>query len=217
MNAPRWMALGLSLFVASAQSVRAEVVFGNLGSDGSGGLSDTGTNFAGAATNKALAMGFTTGTNPDFLQLQSVTLGLFATSSGTLPRSVSIFSNAAGDPGSAVVTSGVVNVGDDAKYTFSFSNYQLTAGTSYWIVPEGPATWYLNEGESPPTVQNASGWSFVAGRRSTVGSAGPWLPGGSNLSVSVAAVPEPSTVALGVAGLAGLAGFRLRRRMTRGG
>lgn len=215
MSAPRWIALSFCLLLSSAAPLRAEVVFGNLGDDGSGSLSDTGTNFGGAASTQAIAVGFTTGSDSDFLQLQSVTLGLFATSSGTLQRSVSIFSDASGNPGSSLVTSGTVNVGDDAKYTFPFSNYQLAAGTSYWIVPEGSATWYRAEPEVSPSGRNESGWSFVAGRSSTVGSAGPWSSAATTFSVSVQAVPEPSTVALALVGVGGLIGVRLRRRMAR--
>jgi hypothetical protein len=84
----------------------AEVVFGNLGASGTGGLNGTNTDIVVSATTaglySGLAQGFTTGSNPAYLTLQSVKLGLFA-EPGVPDRFVSIFSNNSGVPGILVL------------------------------------------------------------------------------------------------------------------
>jgi hypothetical protein len=222
MNAPRWIALGLCFLVASAQSVRAEVVFGNLGNTGSGGLNGSNTDIVAVATQpgeySGLAQGFTTGSLTQFLKLESVVLGLFA-DSGVSARTVSLFSNNAGVPGTELVVSNAVSVGAQAKYTFGFSSYQLAANTSYWIVPQPDVSWHLSQPVAAPIGLNSSGYAYLGSAQKTFESANTWTSPADDtrFSISVQAVPEPSTVALGFAGVAGLAGFCLRRRMTRGG
>lgn len=205
------VAIVMSLLGILSQPARATVVFGNLGAAGTNSPSGTNTDFGPGDSNEiALAQGFTTGSSSQYLTVTSITLGLFATSSGTLNRTVSIFSDASGSPGSAVFTSAVVPVGNTGTYTFNFSNATLNPSTSYWVVPEGPASWYLNNGNSAPTGLNSSGYVSTGAKLQNPSSQ--WVsadfPG---YSVSVVAVPEPGTVGLlVVAGLAG--GFALIRR-----
>lgn len=199
--------------IGFANIATAEVVFGNLGATGTGALSSTNTDFGPTDGTRALAQGFTTGSSNDYLTLQSITLGLF---DNTIPdlRSVSIYSNNAGNPGTSLFTSSSQAVTTTNKYTFTFANSKLNANTTYWIVPEGPASWYLDAGITNPGEQNGSGYAYAGTRLSTVGTGGPWTSSGlTSYSVSIQAVPEPSTyclAAIGVGG-AGLMGWRRRK------
>jgi len=209
-----------ALFVAVsfgmvASSVQAEVVFGNLGPTGAGGLSSTQTDFGpGSATTAAIAQGFTTGAASTALELQSVTIGAFATSTGTLPRTVSIYSSSSNLPGTPQFTSSSTEVGNNAKYTFTFTGATLAANTSYWVVPDFsvPWTWVYEETDfTPPSQQNGSGYSYLGSSRIQNSNPGNWAAGPSAYSVSVSAVPEPSALGLAVAGL-GCCGISLARR-----
>jgi hypothetical protein len=217
MNALSKIAFGFFLLAASAESVRAEVVFGNLGPTGAGGLSSTQTDIGpGSATTTALAQGFTTGGASSNLQLESVTIGAFATSTGTLPRTISIYSNVANFPGSSLFTSAATQVGSNAKYTFNFTGAALSANTSYWVVPDFSVslTW-VNEAEdfTTPTQQNSSGYAYLGTARIQNNNPGVWasVPGLAGLSVSVVAVPEPSSIGLAIAGICA-GGVALARR-----
>jgi hypothetical protein len=202
------------LFATSALATPlTDVVYGNLGATGTAGLSDTNTDYGPTLATKRLAQGFTTGTSQQFLQLQSVTLGLF---SDEVPsaRTVGIYSDNAGVPGTLLYTSSSENVTSVGKYTFTFSNEQLAASTSYWIVPEAPASWYRDELESQPQGQNSSGWAWFGTKRETAPDT--WSNNPSSLSVAVQAVPEPSTYALAGIGLATAGLIRWRRRKAAG-
>lgn len=219
--------LALSVFIAGCLGsgfVRAapvtDVVFGNLGADGSGGLSSTNTDIGPAsATTLALAQGFTTGTASTRLQVTSVTIGAFV--DGTANRTVSIYDNVSNAPGSAVYTSSATSVSGQAKYTFNFSGANLTAGTSYWIVPDFGVDWsWYTEGtdSTQPSMQNASGYAYLGTKRQAALDPGSWVNTLLPYSLSVNAivpVPEPTTYALAVAGLGfvGLVGARRRGRV----
>jgi hypothetical protein len=199
--------------LVSGSIATAEVVFGNLGATGTAALSSTNTDFGPTDGTRALAQGFTTGSSNDYLTLQSITLGLFDNTSPDL-RTVSIYSNNAGSPGTSLFTSSSQAVTTTNKYTFTFANPKLNANTTYWIVPGGPASWYVENGFTNPTEQNGSGYAFVGTRLSTVGTGGPWTSSGlTSYSVSIQAVPEPSTYAMAAigAGVAGLMGWRRRK------
>lgn len=194
-------------------SAHADVVFGNLGTSGTGALGGTNTDFGPVDTGElALAQGFNTGTS-SLRDIQSVTLGLFVTNSGTSEnRTVSIYTDSAGSPGSILYTSQAVPVGNTGTYTFPFSNASLSASTPYWIVPSGPASWYLNTPDSTPAGLNSSGYSYTGTKRELP--SGGWTTPSPNLtsySVSVAAVPEPSAIALSGIGIAS-ALYAMRRR-----
>jgi len=209
------VALGV-LTAGSARVATAEVVFGNLGPTASGPLAATSTDILVSATAagqvSAIAQGFTTGNDSAFLTLQSVILGLFA-SGGDPNRTVSLYSNNAGEPGAELAVSSSVAVGAQDKYTFGFSNVPLLANTSYWIVPQSDVSWYVNAGFTNPAVQNGSGYSYLGTASQTFDSGGVWASSGlTSYSVSVQAVPEPSTYALAALGF-GVAGIvRARRR-----
>lgn len=196
-----------------SQPARATVVFGNLGAAGTDAISGTNTDFGPADTNEvSLAQGFTTGSSSQYLTVTSISLGLFATSSGTVNRTVSIFSDSSGVPGSAVFTSAATSVGNTGTYTFNFSNAVLSPSTPYWVVPEGPASWYLNNSNTAPAGQNSSGYASIGTKLQDTSSQ--WVnatfPG---YTVSVVAVPEPTTVGLlAAAGLTGASALFRRRR-----
>ncbi|MFM8413941.1 MAG: choice-of-anchor R domain-containing protein [Planctomycetota bacterium] len=194
-----------------SQPARATVVFGNLGAAGTDAISGTNTDFGpGDANERSLAQGFTTGSSSQYLTVTSISMGLFASSTGTENRTVSIFSDSSGVPGSAVFTSAVTPVGNTGTYTFNFSNAVLSPSTSYWVVPQGPASWYLNNSNTAPAGLNSSGYVSIGTKLQNTSSQ--WVnatfPG---YTVSVVAVPEPTSVGLlAAAGLAG--GFALVRR-----
>lgn len=192
----------------------AGVVFGNLGASGTGSLGGTNTDFGPSDTGElALAQGFTVGSSATELAVQSVTVGLFATSSGSVPLTVGIYDDNAGIPGSLIFTSGTVNVGNTGIYTFPFSGASLSVSTNYWIVPEGPASWYLNSDDTSPTGQNSSGYSYTSTKRKSPSSV--WTNPSPNLtsySVSVVAVPEPPALVLSGIGVASAVYFLRRRR-----
>ena len=194
---------------SAAQHASADVVFGNLGVSGTGALTNTSTD-VGPSLSFLLAQGFTAA-SPD-LAVTSVTLGLFG--DGTIPTTVGIFADNFGSPasGTPLFTSGFVDVSAKDKYEFSFSGASLTNGSTYWVIPLANVSWYT--AGPAPTVQNASGYAFVA-TAETDGSG--WVPAGSNrYSVSVSAVPEPSTYALSAIGIAAAGFARWRRRRSSG-
>lgn len=208
------------LGVLSTNVVRAEVVFGNLGAAGTDSLSATNTDYGGGLVSDpvvSLAQGFTTSSGTANKLVDSVTLGLFSSDSPSA-RTVSIYPNigsgTSARPGaSPLYTSASQNVTGVGSYTFSFTNALLSPSTPYWIVPSGPASWYLNLDESNPTDQNGSGWAYLATRRITNTSGGNWVNSSQPYSVSIAAVPEPSTYAMALAGLACAgASMRWKRR-----
>ena len=162
----------------------------------------------------ALAQGFTTGISD--LTLQSVTLGLFAASSpATLPRTVALYSSVSNAPGSLLFTSGTVNGGEQATYTFTSDATQLSPNTSYWIVPEQGSSWYLNAAETQPVTQNGSGYSYLGTRKQVVSDPGTWTNNALPYSVTVQAVPEPSTIVMAGLGIVGVAVLDHKRRQRR--
>ena len=194
-----------TLFSQSANAM--EVVFGNLGSDGNGSIGtlnmDIGTGLIDDAN--WVAEGFNTGTS-SFLTITSVTLGIWGTSSGTVPITVSIYegTGAPTEPdASPLYTSDVTNVGLQNRYQFNFTGGAvLLPSTSYFILAN-TGSWYYNANTLPaePTGQNSSGYTFVSTLQSNYTGttpAGPWITSESTrFSVSITAVPEPSTFALG--------------------
>ncbi len=191
------------------------MVFGNLGPTGAGAISDSGSDFGpSAASLKVLAQGFTTGSNTDFLTLQSVVLGAFYDNFVTENLTVGLYSNGGGNnPGTLLATSSPTSVGAKGKYTFGFSDYELSATTSYWIVPQFDVDWfwYINDAETQPEQQNSSGYGYLGTRRSNGTIAGTWSNTSQPYSLSVNAVPEPGTIGLAIAGICA-GGVALARR-----
>jgi len=201
-------AAALAAVTLCSFNARAEIVFGNLGPTGTSTLSETSTSFGPTLSTLALAQGFTTGTSN--LTVQSITLGLSAT--GTVSRTVSLYSDASLAPSALLFTSSPVQVGDQNKYTFNFSGADLAPGTSYWIVPEAGSRWYLNFNETPPAVLNASGYAYLGTKRQTITSPGTWVNSSLPYSVSIEAVPEPSSLVMAGLGIGGLAMLERTRR-----
>lgn len=201
-----------------SRNAQAEIVFGNLGATGTNALSTTTTDLGTQQANNVnwLAQGFNTGAASK-LVVDSVTLGIFGSNIGTVPLTVSIFSSTGGLPDQAIFTSNPTNVGLQDKYTFSFTGAVLQANTDYFVVPNG-GSWYLHTGSpAAPQGQNSSGYSYtrtVDSQAQTTTPAGPWTdPAISDrYSVSITAVPEPSTVGLAGIGILGVAIMRRRRK-----
>lgn len=206
---------------ATLSPARGGVVYGNLGPAGATPLGTTNTDL-GTGDPLApnwIAQGFKTGPNSTALTVNSVTVGLFATDSGTIPITVSIYakSNEGNFPeASPLFTSSPTNVGGTAKYVFGFSNAILSPNTTYWIVPND-GSWYHNTGSpAGPIEQNVSGYTYVDTLESlsTSGTpSGPWTDEevSARYSVSIQAVPEPAALGLIAGGVAGLFGLCRRR------
>ena len=194
-------ALAAALTLPTA--ARADVVFGNLGSTGAGAIAGTNTDYGPSDTDEVLiAQGFTVGGSATLLDVQSVTLGLFFDNVTTASRTVSIYNTSGTVPGSAIFTSSPVTIGSNAKYTFPFSGATLTTGSTYWIVPSGPASWYFNNGNTLPTEQNSSLYAYYDTLVQNPSSQ--WVDPvfASSYSVSIQAVPEPPAIVLSGFGIA---------------
>jgi hypothetical protein len=200
--------------VMAGVSAHAGVVFGNLGATGSGAIAGTNTDYGPLDTDERLiAQGFTVSGSATLLDLESVTLGLFFDNVATASRTVSIYSTSGTTPGSSLFTSNPVTVGVNAKYTFPFSGATLTPGSTYWVVPSGPASWYFNSGNTLPIEQNASTYTYFDTLVQNPSSQ--WVDPtfASSYSVSVVAVPEPPALVLaGIAVSAGILGIGRRRQ-----
>jgi hypothetical protein len=202
---------------------RAVIVFGNLGSSGTGAL-DTASQQITSTT--WLAQGFTTPVSGGLLNLESIVLGL-SVNSGSTDTRVQLFANSGGLPsGSALATVlGSVALNTPALYTFTLASpYLLSSGTTYWIVVSDPDigdqyNWVFNNAEINPSGQNGSGYLWAGTLRSLDGGAN-WTDRSANsqsdaafyLNASApAAVPEPGTWAA-AALLAGGAAFARWRK-----
>jgi len=204
----------LAMGVTFAAVAEAGVVYGNLGAAGTNPIGSTNTDYGPSdAFERVLAQGFQVGSSATSLDLQSVTVGLFATNSGSVPLSVAIYGDAAGQPGSLLHTSGTVNVGNTGTYTFPFTGVSLSTETSYWVVPQGGASWYLDATNTTPGGQNGSGYSYLGTLRQLPDLS--WTTPNPNLtsySVSINAVPEPHAFVLAGVGIATAVALVRRRR-----
>lgn len=195
-----------------ANVAESAVVYGNLGVSGTGAITNTNTD-VGPGVENFIAQGFTA-SSPD-LDVTSITLGLFGASEGSVPATIGIYADNFGQPAvSALYTSAVTNVGTTGLYNFSFTGAQLTNGSSYWVIPQTDVSWYT--AAPVPAGLNSSGYVFTQTVESS-SLAGPWASAGSNrYSLSVQAVPEPTTYALGAIGIAAAGFARWRRRRSSG-
>src|SRR5262249_20291654 len=149
--------------------------------------------------------------------LASVTLR-FTNVGGGEEAHVNLFSDNAGVPGSSLLAIG--NFVTQASSTFNYtvaapSAFTLQAGTTYWLETEGgPTSFPLNFWRR--TLSTATTGPGTLGAWATAPSAGSWTSAGTDAGrlqiqvdgTAVAAVPEPSGLALLAAGAAGLLGWR---------
>lgn len=184
-----------------------DVVLGNLGSSGTNTVGNFNDD-TGPALNSYIGQGFVV--SSPRTQLKSVSLWLQVTGTAASANTVvGILADNGGKPASVpLYASNSVSVGSKGLYEFTFPASILTAGSTYWAVPVGDVSWYLASGA--PTQQQGSGYSFVGTAQNI--SSGGWTPGLTEFySISVQAVPEPSTYALAAIGL-GVAGVLRHRR-----
>ena len=203
----KFLALALmAMAFFAAGPAQAGVVLSNMGANG---LTDTSgpTNTDILASNW-LASGFTTGA--DALKLDWVSIVGFNNDVGS--KTVAIYSDNAGSPGTLVATSSGTTVTSKDVYQFNFSGTNLAASTSYWVLPQVGLSWYIESANAAPTAQNASGFSYLGVKTST-NSGSSWNTSAFNytvgISASPAAVPEPAITSLVCVG--GIA--FMRRRM----
>lgn len=200
-------------FIGSAGTGYSEIVLSNpFGQVSTGNSTVSGSNY--------FATGFTTGTDANFLSLQSVNLSL-ATSGTTASATpvIQLFSGTA-KPTALVgsFSSVAVTVSTPTSFAFDYlGSASLLPSTNYWVVLSASVGqafgWYTTD--ETPSEQNSSGYAFIAGQKSSnAGSSWSSNPLASVGAVSITAVPEPSSIVL--AGLGVLAaGYQLRRRMKR--
>jgi len=193
------------------------VVFGNLNANGEKELGATSTLIGpGAGSEVWIAQGFNTGTSTSTLSIQSISLGL-ATLSESTSATVSIYSDNSGSPGSLLFTSSAVAVTGttQVRYDFPFSGANLTANTGYWAIPSAGVQWFqVAAAGGTPIGLNGSSYSGLGAIESdtTAIVPGEWFSSSARYSISVQAVPEPSTYALAALGLGAAGIVRARRR-----
>ena len=224
--------VGLVFACAGAATARAGiVVLGNLGSSGT----DTtnlvnnqsfylSTSDSNVATSKAYAQGFTTGTTNLSLTSASMFLNTRTVGSGTL--TLKLWENSGGVPGTELASASLAVSGTFALRTWNIT-HQFSPNTSYWLGFETFSGEYdgrpvmdpSNNVRINPSVQNASGYSWISAARIS-GTGGSWFAvpdsGTHNInldagSLTITAVPEPSQIVIALGGLATLGLWRLRR------
>ena len=212
---------GAALAVGSAN---AAVVFGNLGANGSGAVDPAGGTLITPTVWRALA--FTpNGTN---LVLNTATIGLDTSASGSAGIRLDLYSNNAGNPGTSLFnTSQTLNASTVAGPVTFTLNQTLTAGQTYWIVAQrdggtgnnNTLSWRRPSPNTAPTAQNLSGWVSVGAKTSnddggTWGSLTTGVAIGNAISLTASPIPEPGTwAAMAIfAGGAAYAGWRRRQQ-----
>ncbi len=232
-------AMALCLAVATLPSARAEVVYGNMGPSGTGSFSSgiyNPTNTSGTTTGvfRNLAMAFVTGSNSNFLDVTSVTLGLGTNVSASaqirtvqiLPNIFNGTSNVPDALGTPLGTSSPTTIAGftGVAYTFNFPTpVSLAANTQYWVVPvrieNQNYRWHqsgLGTSTSGAVAYNDSGYTRPAIATARQDNTNTWVTGGTlgNYALSVVAVPEPATLMLAAIGImiGGVAVARARSR-----
>jgi hypothetical protein len=190
-------------------SVQAQVVISNLPNTVTGGSFVTATEWK--------AMLFTTGSLPT--QLSSIALGLNPITSAPVTQhvSISIYSVSYATPATLLATTGLTAVAMSATggvYTFdSLPDLTFSASTSYALAISSDATgikWGRNANVSP-TTSDGFAYSNFLGTNDIGASWGTVTSSDNAFSITVCAVPEPSSYAL-LAGLTMLGMVATRRR-----
>jgi len=220
----RLLATSLCMIFAQSTNSRAIDIFSNLGTPDSSSNAAIGynspTNF-----NVIYAQGFTTGTS--LYDLNSVDLPLAVTGAGNGSPQLQIYSDNAGNPGTALnATFTNPTFGAQSLYNLSLSTpFAMSASTSYWLVlsdttaaSQTKFNWYYSDSFSAPTAQNGSGLTYLAAARSLNGGAAWTTNNGfaqTGITVNATAVPEPGTYVLGAIATGVMAAVTHRRRQKR--
>jgi hypothetical protein len=181
-----------ALAMVSTISAQAGVVYSNMGADG---LTDTSSVFndnADVTSGNLIASGFTTGSGARRLGQVSLVIQALGSPGN---KTVSIFSDNGGSPGSSLFTSNSVFVNGKGVYSFGFADTTvLAANTSYWVLPDTNLTWAINDDSDVPTAINGSGYTFLAAK-SSINGGSTWsnTDGAFTLSLNV---PEPALTSL---------------------
>ena len=183
----------------------------------------------------ALAQGFTTGSNTEFLKLTQIKLDLIpdtarATNSPLVQLWSNIGSGGADLPSSSLATftvqpalpGGIPFNSAASVYTF-VGSFDLQPNTNYWVVVRdasptvGKFGWDFNNTFATPSARTSnSGFTSLAGARSTSnGSTWSQNAAARSLAVELVAVPEPPTIILAGLGAAAVVGHGYRRRRLR--
>lgn len=217
-TAVRALLLALAIGIAApASRTSALEVYGNTGLANQGGtfLSDY----------NALAQGFTVGSTA--WTLQSVDIGFIfgaiAPTSGQV--TVALYDNASSNPGTQIGTfTNPTFVTGTALYNFAgfTGSTTLAANTQYWVVVTANATgpsnyqWTYSDPLASPAGLNGSGFTYLGTRGREMPLGNPtWISLAApeqNMRITINAVPEPSTYALG--GVAALVLGAAARRKT---
>lgn len=211
------------IFAQSTDSLAIDV-FSNLGTPDSSSNAAIGYNSI-SNFNVIYAQGFTTGTS--LYVLNSVDLPLAVTGAGNGSPLLQIYSDNAGNPGTALsATFNNPTFGAQTVYNLSLSTpFALAASTSYWLVlsdttaaSQTKFNWYYSDTFSAPTGRNGSGLTHLAAARSLNGGT-VWTTNNTfaqtGITLNATAVPEPGTYILGVIStgiMAAIARHRRRRQ-----
>jgi hypothetical protein len=196
-----------AMAMVSSVSAQAGVVLSNMGSLG---MTDTSGSFNGDVLGTSRhASGFTTGSVAQKLDWVS----LVGFNNDVTQKTVAIFSDNAGNPGTVFATSALRNVGGKNFYQFNFTGVTLAANTKYWVLPELGLSWYLEDNGVQPSAENGSGFTHAGVRRS-IDSGSSWSVRTEAFTLAISTsdlppVPEPALTSLLC--LSGIA--LIRRRM----
>jgi hypothetical protein len=212
------LVLAIGLATPAARTSALEVY-------GNPGLGNAGQTLNNAGI-RGLAQGFKVGSTDWTLQSIDIGLKLNTPAPSNATATLALFADSGSNsPGSSVLTFDLNNpspayvLSNSGLYNFTGS-YTLEATKTYWLVMTITSTpifdWYYADGGAAitPTAQNGSGFSYVGTQRSTtVPLAWTAIPGSvTGLRITINAVPEPSTYALG--GVAALVLGAAARRKT---
>jgi hypothetical protein len=203
--------LTLTALAALAAPANAEVVFGNLGADGTGGRDDTNTD---VTSTNFLAVGFNVG-NSEFQYLQSISIWAFPATTGSYELSLYTGISAPNLGAGAFAVSDSLTLVSNVTglYEFDFNGISLVPNATYWVVAPEDLSWYAPSNGLTASAQNASGYLFEGNIRSqdTGATWGNYFVPYSISIEATNAIPEPSTYGMILGGLA-LVGAAVRRR-----